>query len=52
MAVTAAKAPLPSPDSFLNFVFSEKKSYEIPVEFSYPKTLNPFLPIKEMIRDR
>ena len=39
MAKLASKAPLPTSDTLLSFVFSEKKSYEIPVEFSHPKTL-------------
>lgn len=41
MAIMASRALPPSDDSLLNYVYSEKKIYSIPAEFSCPKTLKP-----------
>ncbi|MCL4417215.1 MAG: dehydrogenase E1 component subunit alpha/beta, partial [Actinobacteria bacterium] len=52
MAKLAAEASLPHEDSLLSFVYSEKKSYEIPVEFSHPKTLKPIPSYKRDEKDQ
>lgn len=41
IAKFAAGAPLPTPDTLLSFVFSEKKLDELPEQFSQTKTLKP-----------